>query len=137
MKKGVSEIVSFVLLIGFVVSLGVLVTTWFKEQTEKTTTTLVKETIGDIRCSDVSLNAYFINPPACDRINITNTGYFRILQVTVRSQFGSRNYNLEINITESKDLNIGGSFNEVEIIPIIKSEKELVACADRKVSIKC
>lgn len=134
-KKGVSEIISYVLLIGFAIGLGILVSTWMKDQAEKTSKTLLEDKAREVTCTDVALNAYFLSP-TCDHVNITNKGHYTIKKVAVRSIFGTETKDVNILPMQSQDLYISTT-TDVEIIPQIMPEKELLLCGNRKITVTC
>lgn len=139
-KKGMSDIVAWVLLIGLSVALAAIVTVWTKQQVSKTTEFIIEDVEGDIQCADVSFKAFIANPP-CSGINISNTGYHKIIRVSLRTQFMNQPQQVDVNLlpqTDSKVLNINvPTQGGVDIIPIIQSSKGLIGCADRKLVITC
>jgi hypothetical protein len=138
-KKGVSLIISWVLLIGFAVTLGVLVSTWMQDQAEETSETLLDDKTMELHCGDMAVNAFFPTP-TCDTISTTNKGVFTIHQVHVRSLFGTETIEASIPPQQAQDLNIQTvvvSGESVEVIPVIKVEGKTVVCVNRKLSITC
>ena len=136
-KKGAEAIVAWVLLVGLSITLGVIVMQWSKEQAEKQAKDIVREVEGDIKCVDVSINAYFTDAN-CDEIFITNKGYFKILSIKIRPDIGTvETLNINLDPQQSQTLNIGYLTNKLDIIPIIKAGKEDIACLDRKLTINC
>ncbi len=135
-KRGMAEIVSWILLIGLSVAIATMVTVWTKQQATKTTEFIIQDVEGDIQCADVSFKAFIVTPP-CDDINISNTGYHKIVKVSARHQFGTQEFQVDLlPQTDSKVLNINIP-SKVDIIPIIQSSKGLIGCADRKLVITC
>ena len=134
-KRGASAIVAYVLLIGFAVTLGIMVSTWMKEQAEKTSQNLIQEKSREVTCTDVGLNAYFLSP-ACDWVNVTNKGVYSLKRLTFRSVFGSESKDVDILPHQSQDLYISTS-TDVEVIPSIVLEGELVGCGNRKIRLAC
>ena len=57
-KRGVSPAISWILLIGLAVALGGMVTIWMKSTAESSAETLKSKVEMDIRCDEISLNAY-------------------------------------------------------------------------------
>ena len=132
-KRGISELISWVLMIGFTVALAVIVTQFLREQAETTSENIVIDTEGDLRCSDVSLTAYCFTQ---DSIKIKNKGYFTIYEIRVRKNEELTSYPINLKPgQESETLNTGPG--NLDIIPIIKVEDKLLACSDRKVSLTC
>ena len=135
-KRGMGEIVGWVLLIGLSVAIATMVTVWTKQQATKTTEFIIDDVEGDIQCADVSLKAFIVTPP-CTDINISNTGYHTIIKVNARHQFGTQEFQVDlVPQTNTKVLNINIP-SKVDIIPVIQSSKGLIGCADRKLVITC
>lgn len=135
-KKGISEIISWVLLIGFAVSLAVIVTTWTLKNTEKTTEGVVKMVTGDMRCSEVYINL------EVDCVNkqlkaAMNNGKFKISTILIRA--GSYNDKREIDLmpNDKIDLNIGFNSESIEVVPLIKVDRELIGCSDKVKEVRC
>ncbi len=137
-KKGAVVIIEWVLLIGLTVALGIIVTTWMREQTKQVTEDIVEDVEFDARCADVSLNVAVLScAPGVDHVNITNTGYFNITKVSVRNQFGAADFQLDLAPQSSKDLNIGNAQTEVDIVPVMTVGNKLFGCTDRKLIVRC
>ena len=139
-KRGAETIVAWVLLVGLSITLGIIVSQWMKEQAEKQSEDIVKEVEGDIKCVDVSLNAYF-SDSSCSTLEISNRGYFKILALKIRSDYGTGDpQEINLNPQQTQTLNIGYSVyngSRIDLIPIIKVGKERLACVDKKISIEC
>lgn len=135
-KRGAEVIVAWVLLLGLSITLGIFVSQWIKEQAEKQSEEIVKEVEGNIKCVDVSLNAFFTNQN-CNEISLANKGLFKILSLKIRSDYSTDTFSINLNPQQTQTLNIGYSANKLDIIPVIKSDKENLACVDRKISIEC
>ncbi len=132
-KRGISELISWVLIIGFSVALGIMVTSFLKNQASSTTEKIVQDTEGDLRCADVSINAFCLSAGA---FKITNRGYFTIHDIKIRH--GEELKTITINLPpgqESESLNIGPGNGD--IIPVIQVEGKLLACIDKKVPVSC
>jgi len=137
-KQGVSLIISWVLLIGFAVTLGIIVSQWMQEQAEHTATTVIDEKAREMTCRDVALNAFL--SPSCDTINISNKGLFTIHEINIRSQFGTEPLPTLIPPHQSQNLNIRTSLSpedSIEVIPVIQMEKTNVPCVTRKTTTTC
>ena len=137
-KRGVGDVIAWVLLIGLSISLATIVTIWMKQTTTKTAEFIINDVEGDVRCADVSMKAFVVQPsPACTDINISNTGYLKIIKVTARHQFGTQEFQVDLlPQTDSKVLNMHIP-TKVEIIPVIEVGKGLLGCADRKLTLVC
>lgn len=130
MKKGVSDLIAWVLLIGFAVSLGVFVTRWSLQQAEKSTSGVEAMGEEDIQCTDVAIRGY------CDgnNIKIKNKGTLNII--------GFRKDNTE-DMFENNPLapNVGEKIRdastEIVIIPIIRIEEKKVICTSQRQEFIC
>ena len=135
-KKGVSVVISWVLLVGLSVALAVMVTTWSKQHAQDTTDFIIKDVEGDLKCSDVAMKAFIITPP-CTNINVSNAGYHTIQKVSLRHQFGTEEVDTELVPQQgSKVLNIDIP-SKVEIIPVVSSGKDFIGCIDKKLVLTC
>ncbi|MEK6839690.1 MAG: hypothetical protein AABX72_02010 [Nanoarchaeota archaeon] len=137
-KRGIGEIVGWVLLIGLSVAIATMVTVWTKQQASKTTEFIIEDIEGDIQCADTAFKAFIVTPP-CTDINVSNTGYHKIVKFSLRHQFGTQEFPVDLlPQTDSKVLNMNlPSPSKVDIIPVIQSSKGLIGCADRKLVITC
>ena len=135
-KRGISPLISWVLLIGFVVGLSLMVGNWVRTQAQTTTENVVTNVESDIRCGDVAFNA------ALDctglKLNITNTGKFSIVGIRVRQTGNTEPYQLVIPVNELKtqDLSNFNITKDSDIIPIISLKNNDVVCSARKVVVK-
>ena len=143
MKRGISELISYVLLLGLAIALGILVINWFKDQATTTITEIEATTETEMLCADVSLNGAINTDCSTGDLNISNRGYHKIDSIKVRSRINtnsnliSTNYNVNLNPGESQSLNINPSVEQIDILPLIKLNDKLVVCTDRKVTIQC
>ena len=136
-RHGLSEIVSWVLLIGVSMLLGVVVSQWLHEQAQHSTDTLIEDTTTDLVCEDVAFNAFFESGTSCGSLTITNKGYHTLDEIRVRSDFGVDSFplNLTPGATLTKPLNtlsLG-----VEIIPVVLLAEKPVGCTDKKIKLAC
>lgn len=140
-KKGISLLISWVLLVGFVVALAVFVTMWSRQQAERNIGEVIEMIEGDARCNDVSLNAE-VNC-AEKKVNLVNRGYFTIYKLVIRiykidGDVGSDNKdNLKIEYGDSYTYNFPEEFERLEIVPVIKIDDKFVGCSDRKAVVEC
>ena len=138
-KKGVSPLISWVLLVGFVVGLSLVITTWVRNQTDSTTDALEKEVEGDLRCNDVALNAQLDCSGSPVKLTIANKGKFTIHKVILRQPGDTYRITLNVLPTQDKTENLNSFDNHVEadIIPIIQVEGKDVVCSTRKIVTAC
>ncbi|MCX6711505.1 MAG: hypothetical protein NT139_00500 [Candidatus Woesearchaeota archaeon] len=135
MKKGVSEVISWVLLLGFSVLLGTTVILWSKQQTEKYTDELTEMVENDINCRDV---IYTINANCTTKTtSVNNRGSFTIVKFIIRTNLSSTT--LDTAITPSSTVNLGipatyyppnnnGGF---DMIPFIEVNNKKIGCTDK------
>ena len=101
-KRGISPLISWVLLIGFVVGLSIMVTTWVKEQAESSSEKLVKDVESDIKCNDLAFNANLdctiLTQPV---LTITNRGKFAINKLRLRQPGSTYDIPLQLSVTKS------------------------------------
>lgn len=135
-KKGASLIISWVLLVGFAVTLAVFVSTWARQQAEKTTESIVEMITTDIRCGDVAFNVVPDCESAANDIVITNKGYLTIEKFVLRID-DEKKADIEGPLRPEPIAKITKNLNtvnvKVELIPIIKVENKILGCADKKV----
>ena len=137
-RKGISLLISWVLLVGFVVALAVFVTQWSRQQAEKNIGEVVEMIEGDARCNDVSLNAEV--DCAGKKVNLVNRGYFTIYKLVIREYTET-----DINSFERERVIAPQEFYEnfpitsdkMEIVPVIKIDDKFVGCSDRKAVVEC
>lgn len=137
LKKGASELVAWVLIIGFSLALGVLVTQWLKDQATISADIVTKDIEKDLRCNDVSINAFF--SAQCTEIDVTNRGYHKVVAIKVRNPYGVQE--LETNLLPGATTSISPqgiqSGMSIDLIPVIRGEDELLGCIDRKAVLQC
>ena len=71
-KKGISEIISYVLILGLAVALGAMITVWYQSTTQKQTAGIIDPVEGTSQCQDVNVNVAF-DYDNCE-ISVYNTG---------------------------------------------------------------
>ena len=134
MKKGVSEIISWVLLIGFAVSLAAIVTMWTLRNTETTTEGVVKMVTEDIKCSEVFINLAI--DCTTKTLTVINDGKFKIDKLMIRADSSSET--IEANLMPGKEQSLNIDFiNNIEVIPLVKLDKEFIGCSDKAKEVEC
>lgn len=129
MKKGVSSLIAWVLLIGFAVTLAVFVSRWSLQQAQKSTSGVEDMVMGDIQCSDVAISGFCEN----GKIKIKNRGTLNII--------GFRKDGKE-TMFEDDPLKPGGiayptGVYKGSFVPIIEIEGKKVLCASQKQDFEC
>lgn len=139
-KKGMSEIITYILLLSLAVSLGTFITVWYKSTTEKQISGFLTPIEGSSQCDEVNVNVVF-NYGACS-ISVYNTGSltFDSMKITYADSnggFNSTDYD-SINLIPRMSLNDIEIPNEgmanrenlvnINIIPIVVSGKQPYYC---------
>ncbi|HLC72218.1 MAG TPA: hypothetical protein VJH37_01415 [Candidatus Nanoarchaeia archaeon] len=141
-KKGDSQIISWVLLVGFVIGLATIVTMWVKDRAESSTKDQIDLAEQEIRCAETSINIAVEDCVAAPNlVKVTNTGKFTIQKIKFRQ--GS-NFNDQAIIiipqTPSQTVTLNTNINPLQsfdALPIIEINGKEVVCATRKVTFTC
>lgn len=130
MKKGVSSLIAWVLLIGFAVTLAVFVSRWSLQLSQKTTEGTTEMIEGDIQCSDVSLSGH------CEggQVIVKNSG-----TLTIKYILKSGEDNIKPIGEEDKGLrpNKQTTLSPGTYTPIIEVEGKKVYCPSKKQTFNC
>ncbi|MDO8628396.1 MAG: hypothetical protein Q7R56_01420 [Nanoarchaeota archaeon] len=147
MKQGISEVISWVLLIGVTVILSIAVGLWIKEQTDQASKQITNE---DYICNDIAFSATLsdCNQPAIT-LTIKNTGSFTITEFLIRNNGALVRNGLNIKPEDrlftltpgasisaaTEDLNIANlnQNTKLELLPIIT----ITTCTERRIIITC
>ena len=137
-KKGMSEIIAWILLLGFSISLAVIIFNWTRTHTEELTESTVSFVEGKLECQEIAINV--ATNDDCSTITITNKGKLTIDQLAIRT-FRQDYENTLMETTklapkQSKQLNILSS-NKIEVIPIVKIKEKLIGCNDKRILNEC
>lgn len=124
MKKGVSSLIAWVLLIGFAVTLAVFVSRWSLQQAQKSTEGVEEMVMGDIQCSDVAISG------KCEGSNviITNRGTLTIIGFYEKGKFNP----LELKPKQPSGILPSGIYT-----PVIKIDSKQVVCTTQKQEFIC
>jgi len=143
MKKGVSPTISWILLIGLSISLAGVVTVWVRSTAEDTADRITQNVESDIRCADISINAYE-ETSGCSKITIQNKGLFSLHAIKVVSlgkvdEISSSQFPLIPGDSATIDLNIASLLadNKIGIIPVTKVDDNMLACLEKEITISC
>lgn len=135
-KKAAGQIIAWVLLFGFAISLAIGIFSWSKVQTEDLTESTVNFVEGKLECREVKINVK--KDPDCTNLNISNRGKLTITKISIASLDGSNSNLLDANIiplqSKAFPYQIG---SDIEVLPIINISRNDVGCVDRKVRIEC
>ncbi|MBT3262416.1 hypothetical protein HN992_03225 [Candidatus Woesearchaeota archaeon] len=139
-KRGISPVISWILIIGFTMTLAGFSMTWMRETASTTSEKMVDNIGTDLECGDVSINAYNTSG-SCAKINITNKGFFTITGVKFRSGKGLSNITQTIIPTTEIEISTGVTNflpnNELGIIPEISYKDKTLVCINKEIRIKC
>lgn len=127
MKKGISELIAFVLLIGLAVTLGVFVSRWSLQQAQKSTTGIEEMVMGDVQCSDVAIQGI------CDgsNVKIKNRGTLTI-QYLLKGNEKTKYCEEKLKPNSECPPIPAGIYT-----PIIKIDDKLVYCSSQKQKFEC
>lgn len=142
-KKAITPAISWILIIGMAVTLAGVVTFWIKSTATTTTEKIITNTEIDLRCDDVSFNAYESTTFNCSSLTVHNRGFFSLQGIKIR-QLGSvidHEFMDPLKPQEQTTITLNNlnipSNNEMGLIPIISAEKEDLACMNKEISVKC
>ncbi|MFH1637608.1 MAG: hypothetical protein ABIB71_04255 [Candidatus Woesearchaeota archaeon] len=148
-KKGISQIIAFVLLLSFAVGLGTVVIMWYTSTTETQTETLITPAEGRIECDEVMINLK-LNYNHCN-ITVYNFGVTTIyglmftppIQEWDKDQDGKKELvpiaDIIIKPRESRNVTVNAQITgtEIEINPAIKVGDKITTCTNsRKFSLE-
>jgi len=144
MKKGVSPLIAWILIIGLTVSLALIVGTFLKESAEKTKESLIDYVEGGTTCDKITINA---EPLECNKasrnvkLGIHNRGFLAINQIQVRIFYADNTLGNEIvsfnnnllpdNIIETNVPIENKVIIKLQAVPI----REEIGCVDKKVEL--
>ncbi len=145
-KKGDSQIISWVLLVGFVIGLAVIVTMWVKDRAESTTQQQINQAEQELRCAETAMNVAADCLSATSILNdiiVTNTGKFTIKKIKLRQVDANGQTTIEdiqagangIPPQRTETLNTIriDTLLGFEAIPIIVLNEKEVVCGAKKV----
>ncbi len=142
MKKGDSQAVAWVLLLGLSISLAILVGVWIKNTSKTASENVIEGAIQEQRCADTVL---YVNHSCVTNqiqdIVAKNNGAFSIVKVKCSNEGGTVvdgvfGIGVILEPGKSKVLNncMGNTLN---IIPVIDIDGVNVTCGEKRVRINC
>lgn len=142
-KKGISEVVSWVLLLGFTIGLAVTVFTWTRDYTKTQTESTVSYIEGRIECQEIMINVLVNKSQPCQGFIVSNRGKLKIDKILVRifnnnNPVGSYMYNLSLNPLQNQYVfNSSLTGNRIEVMPLTKVSNKLVGCKEKTIKENC
>lgn len=148
-KKGDSQIISWVLLVGFVIGLAAIVTMWVKDRAESSTREQIDQAEQELRCAETAMNVAADCTTPINDLTITNTGKFTIKKIKLRQLDATTGQTTIEDIpsalanglppqqTETLNTNTINTLLQFEAIPIIALNEKEVVCVARKVTHTC
>ncbi len=151
-KKAQGDIIAWVLLVGFAVSLAIIVGRWSLQQTEKSTESIVTTSEADIVCDSVALGAICKVTGETFIITVANKGALKIVDLNIGGctqnkpltpstpfcvkKDGKYTSNDCINLNSQKDITVTGCVNTITMIPLVYSGDSIVGCAMKQINLK-
>ncbi len=134
-KRGISQIVAFVLLISFAVGLGTIVMMWYTSTTEKQSATMIGPAEGNIDCENANLN---IRPNYDDcTISVFNTGTVTIHRLKFTPQILEDSDTVDVEIKPIRGQHVNVTVNTLvpnseglEVIQSIKVNNQVYTCTE-------
>lgn len=138
-RKGQGNVIAWVLLVGFAVSLAVLVGRWSIQQSQKSVSSIVETGEGDIMCENVAISAVCECNGDCN-LDVSNKGTLNIYQLNIggctTKDVGKGDNNWYIGLNEKKEITLSKCSDElITLIPMIKIEDRLIGCANKELNI--
>lgn len=145
MKKGVSPLIAWVLVIGLSIALTIVVGNFMKESAKETAESLIQDIEGGAVCNKLNINA---EPLECNKaskkikLTLSNKGFLAIDKVRVRLFYSDNTLGNEIvnlnngPLLPDKSVKIevptkGETLIKLQIVPI----REEFGCVDKKIEL--
>ena len=143
-KRGVSEWISWVLLTGLTVMIGVFVLQWSKGNTTQTVEDITEKGEVLTLCQETGLSITgYCQDTQTLNINVTNNNNRKIDAVVVRGfdiynnpQAGDKNISLVPEKSKSVVIVKQGVLKRAEVMPAIIVGKKRVVCLSRKITLE-
>jgi len=138
-KKGLETWISWILLVGMTVAIGVVMYSWYISTTESTVKT-IQYVYDRTECNSVAINMDACSQAQHLNINITNKLYIAVDEIIFRIHYtdlsvDSVNSTTRIKPGQKEDFRIGfnssKSIQEVEAVPVIAADDFRVVCSSR------
>ena len=151
-RKGIGQVLTWVLLLGFAVALATVIFFWASKHTEKVSGTTISYVEGGMQCEQVAINFDETYGSACSEdVIVQNVGYLKVSKLSIRkvsedpaykdafeaSLMPQASYNIsqDMNVT----LELGGSLLEatLEVVPILEINGEFIGCNNKAAAKEC
>lgn len=142
-KKAISAYISWVLIVAFSVSLGVIIYGWITEQTVKSARQIEQNANNDV-CQSLGINI----EAACQNtqvlyMNISNINLITVDALVIRLYDIYQNpqiteHNISIRPQDSQNLVLlkPGTIGQIEVVPIIRISNQKVICSNSMITMK-
>lgn len=136
-KKGM-ETLSWILVIGFFVAISALIITWTQSHGKAMTEETVNYVEGRMDCESISI-ANISQNCQTNTVELKNIGTLNIVKISAQlDDKESKSLDLDLKAQgASQTLSIGKSFKKAKLIPITKSNNNLVGCKEKSITIYC
>ena len=135
-KKAAGEIIAWVLLLGFAISLAIGVYSWSRTHTEELTESTVTFVEGKLECAEININVK--KQPDCSSLNISNKGMFNIDKISIASLDGSKSALIDANLIPLKSKAFTyQQGSDIEVMPIIILDNKNIGCIEKKIIVGC
>ncbi len=141
-KKGQSEFVAYVLLIGMAVALASIIGVWSFNNAQKVSDNIIKQNKIEEKCDQLAISSKIIClNNAVDSISISNTGYFTIDEVKITNpETGLENCFNKVTKIKPGESRITQTLNNCDtaiLLPLVKiSDDETIGCSEKKLVLK-
>lgn len=135
-KKGQGNVIAWVLLVGFAISLAVLVGRWSIQQAQSSTEGIVDMSEADIRCESVAISAVCTGSDGNYKLDVSNKGSLIIKSINVGG-CDTPKIDGPIGLNE-KTGEIGLSIcgETIRLIPMIDINGKTIGCSAKEINIK-
>ena len=137
-KKGISPVIAWVLIVGFTMVLGLIVSNWYIQQSKATAKSALGSLESSIECNDIKINVAFIRKPDASEcwLKVSNTGMLKIAKVKINGEdyVYERNPKEYWNYTKTRDIPTLCDANlKVTVLPILETDKDLITCNNDRI----
>lgn len=144
-KKGIGDVVGWVLLLGFTIGLATMVFMWTTQTTEESSKKSTAYVEGGMLCENVMINVALETaclPTQCC-LRIANTRYLNITKVVIRDldpeqPAPNTEERSNLGVNDAMIVKISGwNGDKVEVLPVITLNDELLSCSEKSITTQC